>query len=91
MTKTMLGTPEEEPKGRKARQPRRRANGEGTIVPRKDGRYEAKVLVPTTAGMIKRVSVYGKTREECHAKFIELKRQSDQGIPVAAESWTVGD
>ncbi|GAA1633253.1 site-specific integrase [Nonomuraea maheshkhaliensis] len=91
MTDTKLGTPEEEPTGRKPRRPRRRSNGEGTIVPRKDGRYEAKVFVPTTAGTIKRVSVYGKTREECHAKFIELKRQADQGIPVAAESWTVAD
>ncbi|MEU7986675.1 site-specific integrase [Streptosporangium canum] len=91
MTRTKLGTSEEEPKGKKSRKTRKRSNGEGTIVQRKDGRYEAKVFVPTTAGTIKRVSVYGKTREECHAKFVELKAQADQGIPVAAESWTVGD
>jgi integrase len=91
MTKATLGVPAEEPKNRKAGRSRKRSNGEGTIVQRKDGRYEAKVFVPTTAGTIKRVSVYGKTRDECHAKFIELKAQADQGIPVAAESWTVAD
>ncbi|WP_424536692.1 tyrosine-type recombinase/integrase [Sphaerisporangium viridialbum] len=91
MTKTKLSTPEEGPKSRKNRASGKRSNGEGTIAQRKDGRYEAKVFVPTTAGTVKRVSVYGKTREECHAKFIELKAQSDRGIPVAAESWTVGD
>ncbi|MEU6745683.1 hypothetical protein ABZ914_05635 [Spirillospora sp. NPDC046719] len=90
MTTTALATPEEpEPrKPRKARS-RRRANGEGTIVQRKDGRYEAKVFVPTTAGSIKRVSVYGKTREECHAKYVKLKAQADDGVPIASVSWTV--
>jgi hypothetical protein len=68
---------------------RKRANGEGTIVQRKDGRYEAKVFVPTTAGTVKRLSVYGKTREECHAKYVKLKAQADDGIPVASENWTV--
>ncbi|WP_169953728.1 site-specific integrase [Microbispora sp. H11081] len=91
MTKTKLGAAHEEPKSRKPRKTRKRSNGEGTIVQRKDGRYEAKVFVPTTAGAIKRVSVYGKTREECHAKFVALKSQADQGIPVASENWTVGD
>lgn len=88
MTKTALATPEE-PERRKTRKPRRRANGEGTIVQRKDGRYEAKLFVPTTAGTIKRVSVYGRTREECHAKYIKVKGQADDGIPVASVSWTV--
>jgi integrase len=71
------------------RRSRKRSNGEGTIVQRKDGRYEAKVFVPTTAGTLKRLSVYGKTREECHAKYVKLKTQADDGIPVASESWTV--
>lgn len=87
-TKTALALPEE-PEDRKRRKRRKRANGEGTIVQRKDGRYEAKLFVPTTAGTIKRVSVYGRTREECHAKYVKLKAQADDGIPVASESWTV--
>jgi hypothetical protein len=35
----------------------------------------------TTAGTIKRVSVYGKSREECHAKYVKLKAQVEDGIP----------
>lgn len=42
-------------------------------MPDSFGRYEAKAFVPTTAGTIKRVSVYGKTRKECHAKYVKLK------------------
>ena len=37
------------PNGRKSRS-RKRANGEGTIYQRKDGRYEGAAFVPTTAG-----------------------------------------
>ncbi|MFC4591833.1 tyrosine-type recombinase/integrase [Sphaerisporangium corydalis] len=91
MSKSAISNPEEELKNTKTRTSRKRSNGEGTIVQRKDGRYEAKVFLPTTAGTVKRISVYGRTREECHTKFIKLKAQGDRGIPVAAESWTVGD
>ncbi|WP_344586543.1 hypothetical protein [Actinomadura vinacea] len=45
--------------------------------------------MPTTAGTIKRVSVYGRTRDECHAKYVKPKAQADDGIPVASVSWTV--
>jgi integrase len=81
----------EEPDGRKPRRRRghKRANGEGTIVQRKDGRYEAKLFVPTTAGTFKRLSVYGKSREECYAKYAKAKSQADDGIPIASETWTV--
>ncbi|WP_018653808.1 tyrosine-type recombinase/integrase [Actinomadura flavalba] len=90
MTTTEIAMPDEpEPRMPRKGRSRRRANGEGTIVQRKDGRYEAKVFVPTTAGTIKRVSVYGRTREECHAKYVKLKAQADDGVPVASESWTV--
>ncbi|MCO6000142.1 tyrosine-type recombinase/integrase [Actinoallomurus rhizosphaericola] len=90
MPATTITTPEE-PERRKPsrRRTKKRANGEGTIVQRKDGRYEAKVFVLTTAGTFKRLSVYGKSREECHAKYVKLKAQADEGIPVASESWTV--
>jgi integrase len=85
-SKTARPAPARKPRTSRAR---KRANGEGTIVQRKDGRYEAKVFMPTTAGTIKRVSVYGKTREECHAKYVKLKAQVEDGIPVASVSWTV--
>lgn len=90
MTKNATSTPEE-PENRKAKKSRgrKRANGEGTIYQRKDGRYEGAAYVPTTAGTEKRVSVYGRNREEVRKKLTKLLEQADQGIPVAAESWTV--
>ncbi|WP_255954613.1 site-specific integrase [Streptomyces odontomachi] len=36
----------------------------------------------TTSGIRKRVSVYGKTREEVRQKITELQSQENQGIPV---------
>jgi integrase len=61
---------------------RRRANGEGTVFPRKDGRYEAAAYFLTTSGVRKRIRVYAKTRAEAHAKLVEAKAQAQQGIRV---------
>jgi integrase len=68
----------------------RRANGEGTLYQRADGRFEASAYVWTTAGVRARRSVYGRTREEAHKRLTHLLRQSQQGAPVAATSQTVG-
>ncbi|WP_131740283.1 tyrosine-type recombinase/integrase [Actinomadura roseirufa] len=93
MTVTLLAVPDEpeETPGSKPRKSRsrKRANGEGTIYQRKDGRYEGAAFVPTTAGTYKRIRVYGKTREEVRRKLTKVLEQADQGIPVSAESWTV--
>jgi integrase len=67
----------------------RRANGEGTIYKRKDGRYEAAVYLLTVSGKRKRVRVYGKTREEVHGKLTTAKAQAQQGVPVADQRWTL--
>ena len=73
MTRTAITTPGEphgpNPPGRARSSPhtsrgRKRANGEGTIYQRKDGRYEGAAFVPTTAGTVKRVHVYGRTRDD---------------------------
>lgn len=48
-----------------------RSHGEGTIVQRKDGRWQASLQMEG-----KRRAVYGKTRAECAAKLDELKRQA---------------
>jgi integrase len=90
MPKTTTATPD----GPEDRRPRRgrgrkRANGEGTIYQRKDGRFEGAAFVPTTAGTFKRVRLYGRTHDEVRRKMTKLLEQADQGIPVAAESWTV--
>ena len=59
----------------------KRANGEGSISRRKDGNYHGRVYVTTTSGVRKRVSVYGKTREEVRAKVTELQAQETKGVP----------
>lgn len=66
----------------------RRHSGEGTISgPRKDGRYVGAFYARTTAGTLKRVYVYGRTREQARDRLIEEQSKAIRGIPVAAESW----
>jgi integrase len=95
MTRTTITTPDEphgvEPprRTRGTARGRKRANGEGTIYQRKDGRYEGAAFVPTTAGTVKRVRIYGRTRDDVRRQLTRLLEQADQGIPVAAENWTV--
>ncbi|MEV6738550.1 tyrosine-type recombinase/integrase [Streptomyces sp. NPDC051104] len=68
-----------------------RANGEGTIYQRKDGRWEAAGYVLTTDGRRKRVRVYGSTRREAADKLTEKMAASNSGHPVATGSDTLGD
>ena len=69
---------------------RKRANGEGTIAKRLDGRYVAAAFVPVTGGGRRRVFVYGRTRVDARAKLDDLLRQASDGIPRARERQTVG-
>ncbi|MFB7861695.1 tyrosine-type recombinase/integrase [Streptomyces sp. NPDC056069] len=64
-----------------------RANGEGTIYQRKDGRWEAAGYVLASDGIRKRVRVYGSTRREAADKLAEKIADSNRGLPVA----TLGD
>jgi integrase len=66
---------------------RKRPNGEGSIYPRGNG-FAAYAWVVTPAGRSQRKYVYGKTREEVHAKWIELSRKAAQG-PVMTRVPTV--
>jgi integrase len=65
----------------------RRANGEGTIYRRKDGRYEAAGYFLTASGIRKRVRVYGDTRQAAREKLNEKIAQSQQGVPVPDKTW----
>ncbi len=67
----------------------RKANGSGTIKKRKDGRYEGQVFVRTTNGEFKRVSVYGRSWEDCDEKITRLKADNYAGISAAVNSYTV--
>ncbi|MEV0734820.1 tyrosine-type recombinase/integrase [Streptomyces sp. NPDC050549] len=67
-----------------------RANGEGTIYQRKDGRWEAAGYVLAADGSRKRVRVYGTTRKDAADKLAEKITDSNRGLPVAAADSTVG-
>ncbi|WP_405810078.1 tyrosine-type recombinase/integrase [Streptomyces sp. NBC_01520] len=74
------------PKRKKAR-----ANGEGTIYQRKDGRWEAAGYVLAADSTRKRVRVYGTTRREAADKLTEKISDSNRGLPVATADSTVSD
>ncbi|MGW8506952.1 tyrosine-type recombinase/integrase [Streptomyces sp. CLCI03] len=74
------------PKRKKAR-----ANGEGTIYQRKDGRWEAASYVLAANSTSKRVRVYGSTRREAADKLAEKIADSNRGLPIATADSTVGD
>lgn len=66
-----------------------KGNGEGTIVKRKDGRFEARITYGRTPeGKLARRSVYGKTRREVAQKLTELLEQQRKGGRVAPAKLT---
>lgn len=65
----------------------KRANGEGSIYPYKNG-FAAYAWVDTPDGKRKRKYVYGKTREEVHEKWIRLHADAQKG-PVATRHRTL--
>ncbi len=58
----------------------RRGNGEGTIVQRKNGTYEAKISIEGG----KRKSIYGKTRREVQDKLKTALYEQQQGTLITA-------
>lgn len=66
----------------------KRANGEGSIYPYKNG-YAAYVWVTKPNGKRARKYAYGKTREEVHEKWLNLHAEAKRG-PVATRHPTVG-
>ena len=67
----------------------RRANGEGSIWRRTDGRWVGATYAATNRGGRKRVHVYGKTRAQARERLTELQRELDRGVRVPVENWTV--
>lgn len=70
---------------------RRRANGEGSISRRKDGRWDVAAYSLTTAGTRKRIRRTARTRLEADEKLTELKQQIREGVPLPDRTWRVGD
>ena len=62
----------------------RRANGEGSIYPYRNG-FAAHVWIVTPRGRRQRKTVYGKTRPEVHDKWLRLHEQARRGpmVPVS--------
>lgn len=67
----------------------RRANGEGSIYRRGDGRWAAAHYVLRPDGGRVRRTVYGRTRKEVGDKLAELVAKTGAGIPLATAGWTV--
>ncbi|RIT48838.1 tyrosine-type recombinase/integrase [Mycobacteroides abscessus] len=68
----------------------RRANGEGSIRHRQDGRWEGTARVTLTDGRRKRVSVLGKTQKEATQKLRTLITDEHNGIRRPTKTYTVG-
>ena len=67
----------------------RRANGEGTIWQRRDGRWCGAIYAATNHGGRKRVYVYGKSRLEAREKLTALLSELDRGVRISEENWTI--
>jgi integrase len=61
----------------------KRANGEGTVRHRVDGRWEARVTVVDDHGRATRRSIFARTRREATAKLREAQRRVESGERVA--------
>ena len=68
----------------------KKANGEGTIYKRADGRYGGSAFVELTDGTRKRIHVYSKSRQEVHDRLAEKIALDRRGIRTPDKEWTVG-
>jgi integrase len=69
----------------------RRVNGDGSISRRADGRWMGRFYAWTSAGTRKRITVYGKTRQQAAANMRSAQERNNQGIPVPDRSWKLSD
>lgn len=60
--------------------PSKRADGEGSIYRRADGRWGASAFVDTANGKRKRIHIYGRTRQEVHDRITEKLAPAQKGI-----------
>jgi integrase len=66
---------------------RRRANGDGTIYHRRDGRWEGAVYVDTNAGTRRRIRIYGASHATVRAQLTAELERARQGIRAPEQSW----
>ncbi|WP_030940456.1 MULTISPECIES: tyrosine-type recombinase/integrase [Streptomyces] len=77
------------PRPASSRRSRTRANGDGTVYQRKDGRWEAAGYVLAPGNTRKRVRVYGTTRKDAMTELTEKIAASNRGLPIATADSTV--
>lgn len=65
----------------------RRGNGEGSISPRKDGRWCARVTL--TDG--RRKAIYGSTRQEVAQRLTVVLKAQNDGLPAPSDRQTFGE
>jgi hypothetical protein len=70
------------------RKPARRRTARGRSKGARTGGTEGQVIVRTTSGELKRVSVYGRSWEECDEKITRLKADNYAGIGASVSSYT---
>lgn len=68
---------------------KRRANGEGSITPRKDGRWMARYKVTEPTGVRKTRYIYGKTKDETAKKLRKAQSEVDRGRVAIKNNYTV--
>ena len=69
----------------------RRANGDGSITRRADGRWMGRFYAWTSAGTRKRVTVYAKTRHEVVDSMRAAQERNRHGVPVPDRAWKLSD
>ena len=68
-----------------------RVNGDGSISRRGRGRWVGRFYALAGAGTRKRVTVYGKTRQQAADNMRSAQERNSQGIPVPDRSWKLSD
>lgn len=70
---------------------RKRANGEGTVRKRADGRFEARLVHEDEDGMVSRQSFYGATSAEVRAQLKAAQGRVAVGAPMKDATRTLGE
>jgi hypothetical protein len=69
----------------------RRANGEGSIYRRQDGRWTAACYVPDRSGKRRRRYVYGRSPKAVEEQLVRIRQQVRSGTPVAPAGLTLAE
>lgn len=69
---------------------RKRANGEGTVRKRADGRFEARLVHEDEEGRVTRQSFYGTTSTQVRAELKAAQSRLAAGAPIKDATRTVG-